>query len=103
MALYTKNHGTFELALYMLDEYIESNDASFNELCNSIKGKNKPSAEQALMVLMQNARILAAEKLIALTLQLEANMVKQTFDKIGEVLLLTKYELAAIKKHASSI
>jgi len=103
MALYTKNHGTLELALYMLDEYMESNDASFNELCHSIKAKNIPSAQQALMMLMQNARILTADKLIALILQLEASMVKQTFDKIGETLRLTKYELAAIKKYASSI
>ena len=102
MALYTQHHGTFELASYMLDEYIASNDESFKQLCNAIAAKNKSSAEQALMVLIQNARILAAEKLIALTLQLEKVVVKQTFNKIGEILLLTKYELAAIKKYVSS-
>jgi hypothetical protein len=103
VALYIKHQGTVELAMYMLDEYLESNDESFTELCHAIKVKNKPSAEQAIMVLMQNARILAADKLIALTLQLENSIAKQAFDKVAEVLLVTQYELTVIKKYSNSI
>ena len=103
MMLYTKHQGTIGLAIYMLDEYIESNDESFSELCHAIKVKNKPLAEQALMVLMENARILAADQLVALILQLEKGLAKQAIDKITESLLLTKHELTVIKKYATGI
>ncbi len=103
MAQYTKHQGTSELAIYMLDEYMESNDESFNELSRAIKAKDSSAAEQALMVLVQNARILAADDLIALCLQLEKTIAEQAFDKASEVLLVTKKELTAIKKYASTV
>lgn len=103
MMLYTKHQGTIGLAIYMLDEYIESNDESFSELCHAIKVKNKPSAEQALLVLMENTRILAADQLVALILQLEKGLAKQAIDKITESLLLTKHELTVIKQYATGI
>jgi len=102
MALYTKHQGTSELAIYMLDEYIESNDESLIELAAAIKAQDQATASQALLVLMQNARILAADDLIALCLQLEKAINENNAIKVSDILTVTKKELSKIKKYANS-
>lgn len=102
MEIYTKHQGTSELAIYMLDEYLEGNDESLIDLTKAIKQQDKITALKSLLILTQNARILAADNLIALCLQLEKAINEADDIKINDMLLVTKKELTKIKKHANS-
>jgi HPt (histidine-containing phosphotransfer) domain-containing protein len=66
MLQYTANQGGPEFAVYMLDEYLESNQESLAQLGQAVAAENAVIAQQALEQLVKNAQILAAQKTIVL-------------------------------------
>ena len=103
MEQYIKHQGTSELAIFMLDEYLESNDESFDGLSAAIKEKDNAAALHALKELTQNANILAANNLLTLCHQIKLEIVNEDIDKIKALLMGIKRELCAIEKYANSL
>ena len=75
MSVYTQNQGTVELAFYMLDEYVESNQQHFQQLLAGIEHQKMAEIKVALSGLQQNAKILAAKEVDTLCMQLDKVLV----------------------------
>ena len=100
---YTNNQQTAVLAVYMLDEYLRDNRHYLAELTVAIHAQHPNQAEQKLAQLKQNAKILAAEQLFALCLELESLIGQQAWNKANVLLKDLKLSLDDIDSYAQAI
>ncbi|MGL1958231.1 MAG: hypothetical protein OCD00_13035 [Colwellia sp.] len=104
---YVKHQGTPELALYMLDDYVQSNNEQLAVILAAIKAKDITRAQQAIDVITINAKILAAEELQRYCLQwtdLLANKSQnKDFKEVKELLESTKQQIHKVASYAHSI
>ncbi len=103
MPLYIEHQGSAELAIYMLDEYVKSNQQYLTLLSNAINQENLVFAQQALVTLTQNAKILAADEMISLCVLLDEALVEKNFSQAGQVLRDTENVFYAIELYVEDM
>ncbi len=102
---YVIHQGTPEIALYMLDDYIQSNYQNFEFLSQAIKEKNILKAQKAVEKIQINAKILAANRLQEFCQQWLDILMNKTknFHEVKSLLIDMKKEIIAIDKYAETI
>ena len=103
IAQYTKNQGAPELAVYMLDHYLELIGELASEIELAFLSVNRNKAEHAAKQLHKVANIIAAKGLIELTSQLEQAIENRAWDKIERLLAQIKLEISSITTYAEAI
>jgi HPt (histidine-containing phosphotransfer) domain-containing protein len=103
MFQYTENQGGPESAVYMLDEYLESNQESLTKLRQAIASENDIFAQQALDQLVKNAQILAAQKTIMLCTLLNDALYKKDFALMLKLLDDFTEQLLLVDAYAKTI
>lgn len=86
MSQYMLHQGGVELAVYMLDDYLQSNHDYLAKLRKAVTTKNVTAAHQSLIYLENNAKILAAQKLITLCELLNNALDKKDFMQMQQLL-----------------
>jgi hypothetical protein len=104
---YLHNQGSVELALFMLDDYIQDNHQQLDVLIDAIKAKNFDKAKTAIIDLQLNSKILAASDLAKLCTQwttlLSDNDISSSLNDVNILLKETRAALTAIDDYAQSI
>jgi HPt (histidine-containing phosphotransfer) domain-containing protein len=104
---YLHNQGSVELALFMLDDYTEDNHQHLDILIDAIKAKDLDRANNAIIDLQLNAKILAASDLAKLCTQwiklLSGDDIPNSLKEVNILLKETRSALTAIDGYAESI
>ena len=104
---YLHNQGSVELALFMLDDYAEDNHQQLDILIDAIKAKDFDRANEAIIDLHLNAKILAASDLAKLCSKwsqlLSGNDIPSSLKEVNILLKETRAALTAIDSYAESI
>jgi hypothetical protein len=106
-AQYLHNQGSVELALFMLDDYTQDNHQQLNILIDAITAQDFDRANEAIIDLQLNAKILAAPDLAKLCTQwttlLSGNDIPSSLNEVNILFKETRAELTAIDGYAVSI
>ncbi|NQY86262.1 MAG: hypothetical protein HRT51_00725 [Colwellia sp.] len=104
---YLYHQGSVELALFMLDDYGQDNHQQLDMLIDAMKAKNLDKAQQAIIDLQLNAKILAAAELEELCTQwlklLSGNEIPTSLKEVNTLFKETRTALIAIDNYAESI
>ncbi|MBL4822580.1 MAG: hypothetical protein JKX90_03520, partial [Colwellia sp.] len=104
---YLHHQGSVELALFMLDDYGQDNHQQLDRLIDAIKAKNLAKAQQAIIDLQLNAKVLAAAELEELCTQwsklLSGNEIPTSLKEVNTLFKATRAALNAIDNYAESI
>jgi len=104
---YLQHQGTVEVALFMLDDYSQSNHQQLDLLVEAIKAKNIEEAQLAISALALNAKILSAQELQFLCVKwsklLTGSEIPSSLKKINTLLKETRVALNEIDEYAEKI
>jgi len=99
---YAANQGTPEMAALMLDEYVQSNCENFARLSQACADHDIDKALECLVVIKQNARIMAADALLLTCLSAE-KAIDEDITQLAAQLKPMAEEITAIETFADAI
>ncbi len=106
-SLYLQHQGTVELALFMLDDYIQENHQQLDNLIEAIKVKNITAAKLSISALTLNAKILSAQELQSLCVKwsklLSGSETPSSLESVNALLKSTRIALNEIDGYAEAI
>ncbi|NMP30510.1 hypothetical protein HII17_02945 [Thalassotalea sp. M1531] len=103
MEQYAKNQGSPELAVFMLEDYIDTLSRSAIALADFIAQKQHESIQTAINEITLTASILAAPTLKQLGSQLEQAFTNNSYDNMLRLLEQVKQEILVVKSYAEAI
>lgn len=100
---YASNQGSAELAVYMLEDYIESIADDIRLLETTLEKRSYKTLGSALSQLHMTANILSAKGLLQITQQMSHAYKNESYENIRRLIEQAKIELSAIKAYAEAI
>ncbi len=101
---YVQHQASPELAMFMLEEYVQSNYEEVATLSDALEKNNVKEAQAAVETLMMNAKILAADDLQLLCQQWQSLLITDFADEKAQTLLDdTTQQLSLIETYAETV
>ncbi len=103
LTLYVQHQGSLELAVFMLDDYIEDIHQAINALEQSVVKQECKQAKLDNAQLQKLARILAAPELLALSEQVTQALAREAFNELPILLAALKETRMRLAEFAQAI